>query len=271
MALYQTYTLTTVDQFLADFAEFAAANNWTVSLTTYNSHNRVHLSQGDSHFELWYSGTTALYMVGCTGSAPASAPTAQPGVNQTRTLSNMPVGAVYTFVSVAGGLYFGMFVSNYWRWSGVCTIIDKAGSWTGGALCWVIAGSGNLPFGSQAYGASGGYAQLNINGGWTPTVAAGGIMGSVGNDVAMVSKQPCEYSGQIVPIPVLLYVGNLTTSSLIHPVAKSVPGMFRCNGGDIYTTEDEIPVGADTYLIMPCVAAAIGSASYHDFLFKLGN
>lgn len=86
----------------------------------------------------------------------------------------------------------------------------------------------------------------------------------------MLSKQPSQYNGEMIPLNINLYIYNSSVTTLRHPIAKAVPGLQRCNGGDIYSVAEEIPVGADTCLIMPTYNTVIGG-QYYDVLFTLGS
>jgi hypothetical protein len=266
MAFYQYGIVTTANQLVADFKILAEANGWTIDLfTTYLTYNRVHLHKGSSHFEVYATAGTAFSVVGCTGYSSGAIPTAQPGATAAKDTGYVTANYGFCLISTAGGLYIGHFSNghNYWCWAGICTLQAKIGTWADGIICF---NSYSQPFNISAY--TSGESQLYINGAWTPSVAAGGFCGSVGSDLDMCAKQPMEYNAGILPIPITLFVRLVTDYTKFQPIGFA-PGMYRCNGGNIYTTAEEIPVGADTYLIMPCNGATIGLSS-HDLLFKLG-
>lgn len=269
MAYYQNYTFTTANQALQDLAAFAAANGWTIDFSgAYNtSYWRVHLHQGEAHFDFYSANATTFYMYGCTDYNSGLAPDLQPGASGIKSYI-YAVGKNYWFVAVAGAIYTAHIDgSNGFNWGMFGTISAKIGSWTGGACAQANSAANLLEI--SAYTAANGYAQLYYNGAWSAhNTAANGFCGSA-NTSDLPTKQPVVSNGGIIPIPVAVYVRNTTDSSKRHPMGYA-PGLYRVSGGDIYSPGDIITIGGDEYIIFPRYGAAIGYSAYGDFIFKLG-
>lgn len=268
MALYQQYTCTTANQYVQDFAAFAAANGWAIDFNGayLTSYWRVHLHSGDAHFEMRSFSATGVYLSGCTGYTPATTPALQPGYSGAERNFTLTVGGVYWFVSVLGAIYFSLSSTSIF-WGAIFLIQKKIGNFTGGGgFCIPIA---NALFQANCYASTGGYAQVFYNDQWSPSVAAGGLAGSnVGSWTMAAGRQPIAYNAGLMPLPVLLGITNTSDTTKIHPLGFA-PGLYRTNGGDIYNIADELVIGSDTYLLMPGQTAGIGSTSGEN-LFHLG-
>lgn len=270
MAYYQSYNYTNVNQVLIDLAAFAADNGWTIDFNgVYNtSYRRLHIHKGQAHFDLYTAPGNVVSMFGCTGYDSGSTPNTQPGVNSA-TARNITyvVGRSYWFVSTIGALYLAVIQSNnYWYWGCLFIVSSKIGSWSDGFG--LMAAASDLLFTLSCY-SNPGYGMIYYNGSWSGDGAASrGLYGSVSSSDLPVYG-PQQYNAGIIPFPVLLGVFSPTDTTKQIPMGFA-PGLFRCNGGDVYDIGDEIIIGADTYLILPRYYSAIGLSSHGDFLFKLG-
>lgn len=275
MALHQFYTFTGTNQFISDLNDFALANGWSVDFFgLYNSNNRIHVHKGSNHFEAWYNSTTVVNLNGCSGYSSGSAPSSQPGVSGTKALGSLAAGSLYCFVSCGTTMYLGSTAAGAagaWSWVilGEILAADKIGTWAGGQLVGSRPSSG-LIFSSVWDLTSQASGQMFYNGSWTPNSSnaiAGAVAGN-GSETELIKKQPCTYNGGILPVRVKLWVRNTTTPSLLHPVGYA-PGLYRVNGGDIYSVGEIIPINGVDHLIMPNWDSTLGNAAYHDLLFAL--
>lgn len=273
MALYQFYTFTSTDQLISDLNDFALANGWSVDFFgLYSSHNRLHIHKGSNHFEIWYSSSTVANINGCSAYSGGSAPASQPGASGTKALGSLAAGVLYCFVSCGTSMYLGSTASSgagSWAWAPIGEVIDKLGSWTGGQL--VSGKPANAVIYNGTFDLTSGHAgQLFYNGSWTPNssgVVAGAVAGS-GGEFELLKCQPSTFNGGILPIKIKLWVRNATTPTLLYPIGYA-PGIYRVNGGDIYSVGDIIPIGEVDHLIMPALYPTIGNVTYHDVLFAL--
>lgn len=270
MARYQSYTFTTANQCLMDLSAFVSANGWTIDFDgVYNTtYRRLHIHKGIAHFDLYSTSTTNIRIYGCTGYDSAKAPSLQPNVSAYRDYSNT---ATYTFwlVSTSGGLFFTTAASTgRFLWGSLFAVTDKIGSWADGIVMSVPPYSAS-PFSTNWYGSSYGYALMYYESQWsTNGLDAGGLCGGlITSDIS--TKQPCAYNCGLVPFPIPLFILNGTDYTKKHPVGY-VPGVYKCNGGDVYSIADEIIIGGDTYVIFPSNAVDIGGSSVSDMLFRLG-
>lgn len=266
MAFYQKGIITTANQLVADFKVLAEANGWTIDLfTTYLTYNRVHLHKGTSHFEVYATSPMIFSIVGCTGYSAVDIPTAQPGATAQKPCVALVAGQDFCIISTTGAICISYYNSSWAQrmWACIGTIQTKIGTFSDGMFC---CNSYTSFLGLDWFSYTG---QLYINGSWTTEAAAGGFGGSVNYDTHICAKQPMEYNAGILPVPVTLFLGLASNGTMKQPIGFA-PGVFRCNGGNIYTRAEEITVGADTYLIMPYSSLNIGNISYHDLLFKLG-
>lgn len=265
MPYYQKHSSTTYNQFLIDLAAFVAANGWTVDFDgVYNTnYRRLHCHQGDMHVDLC-TGPGPVYMYRCTGYNGAAAPSVQPGAGSTSGTGFYLMNS-YWFVSTVGAVWIGLDNGSTYAWGGIWSQITKIGAWSGGfgshtpsAAQLFSEGCGSVSYCNQIY----------ANNSWGTPGGAGALSGSAGlSDLAV--KQPVLCNAGIVPFPILI------TSYYAADITKRVPlgfapGLFRTNGGDIYSPGDEISIGADTYLILPRYYGSVGNGQYGDYLFKLG-
>lgn len=272
MALYQSYTFTTANQWLIDFAEFVAANGWTIDYDgVYNtSYRRVHFHKGTAHFDFYSASATAIVEIGCTGYDSGTTPALQPGAGIISRQNTFGVGVAYMFVSTPGAIYFGNneLSIGAWYWGSIFTVQSKVGNWTDGHG---LSQAAAAFFGTNAHTNGNGYAQIYYNGGWSPAQsAAAGCLHGTGVQTELPTKQPNFYNGAIIPFPIILFIYNVTDSTKRHPIGY-LPGVYGCCGGDIYSPGDQIIIGSDTYIIMPLGNANIGVATTGDLLFKLGS
>lgn len=261
MALYETATFTTANDLIAAIKTFAEANGWTIDNYTTGTNNRLHLHKGDQHVDMQSTSSTGINMYGCTSYASGSAYNSQPGASAAKN-HNFTVGAVYYLVSVAGGVYLIYLYSGYMQFTGFFMIQIKVGSWSGGA-CVIGANISGMTLGSSAHS----FAQMYINGAWSASVAANGLIGSFLNN-NVTKAQPNQNNAALYPLPVPLFLG-LSTDGTKHQPLGLVPGLYRCNGGDVYSPMDILTIATDQYMILPGTATGIGGALY-DYLIKLG-
>lgn len=270
MAYYQSGIFTTANQLLIDLATFAAANGWTIDFDgVYNtSYRRLHLHQGEAHFDMHSTSATAIAMYGCTSYASGSAPSAQPAATTYSKPVNGVNGRGYWFVSTDGGLYVSTLnASNYFTWASLFIVSGKIGGWTNG---FGIVGQGGAGIFTDICYSSARYGQLYYNGAWSTTVDAGGLAGTEINGGLAVAKQPNWYNNGIVPIPVALVLHAVADATKRVPMGFA-PGLYLTNGGNRYDIGETLLIGSDTYIMLPRNDALIGSSSSGDYLFKLGN
>lgn len=264
MALYTSGTITTPNALITAIKDFAQANGWTVDTYTESTNYRLHLHKGDLHVDMQQTSTSVITLYGCTAYASGSAYNAQPGASASKTISSLTSGSQYYLVSVVGGIYVVTSSSNV-SVAGFVSVQDKIGGWTGGAVVVGSQTSSSYAFDATSYG----YAQLYIDGAWTPTTTAGGLKGNL-QRIQVSGQQPCQYNATIVQVPACLFVGLSTDGTKLQPVGYA-PGLYRCSGGNIYSTGDIITIGSDDYLILPAGSWAAGIGSTRgDYLFKLG-
>lgn len=262
MAYYATSTFTTANDLITAIKDFATANGWTIDNYTTGTYNRLHLHKGAQHVDMQAVNTAAINMYGCTGYASGSAYSAQPGTSAVKNL-NFTAGNIYYLVSTVGGLFLiYSYSSSTFHITGFFTIQEKIGAWSDGA-CIVGPYSSGPTFSAQMYS----NAQIFINGAWSATKAANGLVGGASND-NVTKAQPCQYNAAIVPIPLPLFLAMSTDSTKYQPLGFA-PGVFRCNGGDIYSALDILTIGTDQYMILPGSVSGMGGTDY-DYLFKLG-
>lgn len=271
MARYQKYTVTTMtaNQFVIELAAFVAANGWTIDFDgVYStSYRRLHFHQGAAHFEVVSNSALGMLMYGCTGYDAGQAPSLQPGVTAGKSFAVL-ANTNYWLISVQGAIYVCVLstTSYYWaHWLCFFTVQEKIGSWSDGFG--LSAGANSSLFDSNWY-SSPAYGQIYLNGAWSATVLANGIVGNiVTSDLA--THVPNSYNAGLVPMPILLMLCPAADSSKRVPLGYA-PGIYRTNGGNIYSVGEELVIGADTYLIVPSYYNKIGQVGYVDFLFKLG-
>jgi hypothetical protein len=269
MAYSQLYSVTTANQFLLDLSAFAATNGWTVDLDAVyaTSYRRLHFHKGAAHFDLISAGATGLSMYHCTGYDSGALPSAQPGAG-----TNSGVGFAltalgsYWLVSTVGGLWMGLVdTGGNFQWGGFFIIQLKIGNYADGFGAHTPSPA--LLF-SEGCGRNPYFNQIHVEGSWGAPGGAGELAGS-GNSGDLPTKQPEKYNAGLIPFPILVcrfYPLDITKR---QPLGFA-PGVFRANGGDIYSVADELVIGSNTYLIMPRYTGGIGAASYGDYLFKLG-
>lgn len=268
MALYESHTFTTANQFLQDLSAFLTLNGATVDFSgVYNTnYYRVHFHIGDAHFDFYSTSSILIYLYACTGYSSGSSPSAQPGATDIKNFTSA-VGQPYVFVSVLNAIYIGAIYSGSYRWCGLGTIAEQQGGYTQGFFVTTMA---NNLFSAAMYSISGGAAQLYYNDSWTTYNSAyNALCGDVGQGGGIsISKQPNDYNGAIHPFVISAYLTNSSDNTKYHPIGV-FPGIFKGNGGDIYSVGEEIPNGDDTYIIYPRGADIIGDTN-GDFFFKLG-
>lgn len=268
MAHY-TGTFTTGNQWIIDFAQVLQDNGWTIDYNgAYQTTNRrLHFHSGGFHVDLYNSGLN-LYYYGCTGYDAGKTPDQQPGAS----ISKNAVGVAntpYHIFALPQSVYFGLSVNtnplNGFYWGGFCFIVNKIGNWADGFYI-QSAASGCSLFNGAAYG-SPSYAQLFYNGAWSPMAVAGGVYCN-GGQPEICMKQPMFYNGGILPIPFVIFIGNLADSSKRHPLGYA-PNIYRVSVGDIYQLGETLTINGDDYMVMPWAGASVGGGSYADCLFKL--
>lgn len=262
MAYSATGTITTANDLIVAIKTFAEANGWTIDNFTTGTYNRLHLHKGAQHVDMQATSTVALNMYGCTGYASGSAYSAQPVSSAVKTF-NFTAGSTYYLVSTVGGLFLVFPYSGYQHTAGFFTIQDKVGAWSDGACIVGPYYSSNVTFSNMMYS----HAQVFINGAWSATATANGLVGGGANN-NVTRAQPCQYNAAIVPVPLPLFISLSTDSTKYQPLGF-VPGVFRCNGSDIYSPMDILTISTDQYMILHGTASGMGGAFY-DYLFKLG-
>lgn len=268
MALYQNYTFTTANQYVQDIAAFALANGWTLDFNGVylTSYWRCHFHKGDAHFEMRSYSATGVYLSSCTGYTAGTTPALQPGYSGAERVIPNNAGNTYWLVSVVGAIYFTWSYTTTVSWGAVFNVQDKIGAWSNG---WGFLVPSSVIFATNCYLTAGGFGVIYYNGGWSASVAAGGLLGTnaVNSDLAM-ENQPMFCNGGLMPLPVLLLLGNATDSTKLHPLGFA-PGIYKTSSGDIYNLAEELIIGGDTYLLMPDSGITVGLIN-GDILFKLG-
>jgi hypothetical protein len=273
MAYFQRYYTASSgsisNQFLIDLSAFASSNGWTIDLDAiYNTtFRRLHMHKGSFHVDIHSTNTLGASAYGCTGFNGGLGPQSQPGSTPSATYYTLVVDGGYMFVSTSGGLYIGIqSVAETWGWGALfATIENKIGAWSNG---FGLSGSGaNTDFGPNSYG-NPEFARIYYNGIWSNTVIAGGV-GASSTTSGLAANSFQWYNAGILPFPVLLFLWDLADSTKCHPMGF-LPGLYESNGGSVYSKQDTIVIGADTFLIMPSYYQEVGNPSYTDFLFKLG-
>ncbi|MDR2550023.1 MAG: hypothetical protein LBD10_07500 [Desulfobulbus sp.] len=276
MATYRSVVCSTVNQFLVDLAAFLVENGWAIDLDgTYSgSYRRLHFHKGAAHFDLYSSSSNRIYAHACLGYAAANAPGDQPGrdpISSASRFFTVYPGYNAHLISVAGALYIGA-LNTYgvpaWSFFIHDPGPDRFGNWNGGAgiVCGCTSGLCNSSMSNNNY------ATVYINNAWTPTgtTAAGSIIGLEPAADLAARHQPFFYNQTVMPIQILVGLRNASDASKYHPLFF-LPGARRGNGGTIYDIGEILVIGGEDYKIIPNQTAAIGSTSYGDYLFKLGN
>lgn len=268
MPLHQTYILEShTNEYVQNFAAFAESNGWILDyngpyLTNYW---RVHLHKGAAHFEMRSTSALAFYVSSCTGYTPGATPANQPGYCGSERNNVTLLGTPYSFASAQGSLYFTKPILTSFEIGSFFTISDKIGNWADGhgffACC-----TGCWPENTTA--AAGGYAQVFLNGAWTPTVLAGSVGGcAISSDIP--KSLPNCFNAGLVFVPILLFYIPTFDSTKRQPLAFA-PGIYRANGGDIYQIDDELIIGGDSYVIWPYSSNYVGHSTQGDYVIKLG-
>jgi hypothetical protein len=272
MAYYQAYTYTTSNQYLIDLSAFVQANGWTADLdAVYNTtYRRLHIHKGSLHFDMYSAASGIIYGYLCTGFASGSAPNAQPGnMSGTSRGGTLTTGGGYCFVSTADALFIGTIsAAGVYSWGCLINnISSKIGTWSDGFGGTVTVGGTAALFDEGCY-ASPCYLSVYHDGVWSPEVVANGMIGNnTSNDLA--NQAPFFFNGGFIPFPILLCLAPAADTTKRKPMFFA-PGIYRTNGGDLYDVAQVLVIGSDNYMIMPRQSAAIGAASYGDYLFKLG-
>ena len=273
MALYQTYSYTTLNQILIDLSAFLSANGFTIDFNgVYNtSYRRLHFHKGSAHYDMYSASGLTCTMYGCTGYDSGSAPNAQPGVALSNSLT-VVTGGGYCFISTTDAVYVGIIsLAGLYNWGVfLYNIPNKVGSYSGG---FGLSGSGastDVYLDNWGYAGSQG-AQLYINGVWT-TQGNGVVNEASGNNVTTgIGKySPFCYNSGIIPFPILIMVSGPTDSTKRIPLGYA-PSIYRACPGDLYVLGDTIIIGSDTYMWMPSSGQSVLSTAATDYLFKLGN
>jgi hypothetical protein len=252
MALYQKYTFVDVATLLSNLAAFGTANGWSISTKT---STRVEMAKGGTIFRIDYQNASSIRLYATPSGGTINASSVY--------IDQLTVGQPYMFVSCGTTLYIGRVYSSVWNWGGLINVVDKIGSWSGGAMVHGVSSTSVNFFSASAYT----QATLYRNGAWSyfgASPVAGAIKGSIAQDTALADKQPCQLNAAIMPIPVTIFVCN-TVTTLLHPIGVA-PGLYRINAGNVYVPEETIPIGGVDYLVMPFGYLVSGS---RDLLFKL--
>lgn len=252
MAFFQKYTFADVATFLGDLAAFGAANGWTIVT---NTSTRVELSKGGTLFRIDYQTITSvrLYAIQSGGTINTSAVY----------IDQLTVGQFYMFVSCGVTIYIGRVYAGVWNWGGLINVVNKIGSWAGGAMVHGTSSTSLYFFAANAYM----QATLYRDGAWSyfgNSPVAGAIKGSIAQDTALADKQPCQFNAAILPLSVTIFACNAATT-LLHPIGRA-PGLTRFNAGNVYVAEETIPIGGVDHLVMPLGFLTAGT---RDLLFQL--
>lgn len=266
MGAYAFFSATTTDLMIANIKTQAEGYGWTIDFFgTYNSHNRLHLHNTDgAHFDIWWGSTSAVYIVGCTGYSSGSAPTAQPGVSGTCTITS-----TFSHLVVIGkhSIFIKMWGSGLVQVMQFGQMADKAGSWTGG--CFISSTLSATALYSWALWVSSTNinSQILINGSWSAlsSVAGGGVRGI---DSGMVNLMPFSYSGGILPVPFMIVMMNPTTPGNLHPLGYA-PDIRLFNGGTVYASLEEIAIDGDVWLAIKQMEGSGTNVGVPDMLIRL--
>lgn len=259
MAYYSAVSVTSANEFITALNTFAPTNGWTVDLYSPSGNYRLHMHLGDLHVDLQVASASAIYLYGCTGYNSGAAASAQPGVSLLHPITGITGAITAHLVSVLGGLYFVcLSASAMVSVGGFFAISKKVGTYTDG---FVVFATSALLFSTNMYYSG----QVYYNGAWTPHAAAGGFCGN-NNTHYIASRQPCRYNAAIAPCEITLFLYD-STGTKYRPIGFA-PGMYLCNGGNIYSVGDTITIGSDDHVILPSYSYYIGG-TYNDLLFKV--
>jgi hypothetical protein len=246
MATLVTGSITSaaINDVLAVIVSFCTDNGWTADL---NTSTRAHIHKGSDHFELAVVSTT-IHVVGCTGYNSGNPYNNQPGSGPiTAGIINLQSNPLYYRLMSTENMIFCTFYNTTLA-SIRCIVfgsgINPFGSWTGGQF--YSGGTGANGTGwfmnSSAYS----YFSVFFNGAWTPLTLANGVNGLLDVNTTLRSRMPSTYNTGILPLPVILYKRDATTTSMFHPLGI-LPDIMAFSGGDNYADLDTVSIGGSTY------------------------
>lgn len=249
MALYRSYTFTTIEQLIADWAAFAVENGWTI---TNQAATTITVAKNGHAFTVIRTGPTTANMQAIPSGGTVNTTTV--------TIATPAVGAAYMFVSTGRGLLYGYADSNgSWGWGGL-VFLDLITTQTGGlGLCPAVA--------QKHLGRENAGPIFYLNGAWTPTSGAGSVVGLIESSLGLASKMPVTFNAGIMPFPIV-HAQTHTTTTYFRPIGQ-LENIYRIGGGTVYVHGDTVVIGGDTYLAVAYVTAAIGDSGSRDLLIKL--
>lgn len=273
MAYVETGTFTSYADFYSTLAIFMAANGWAIDVST---STRLHAHKGGCHIELWFS--TYSYMMGCSGydsGAESADQPGGPGVG-THNAIHLSSPSYYRFIATPNAIY--AFVSgSYDAYAKYCllafgTIIEKVGGWTDGIFfsangvqnIGAGSASGQTPLSSDSFG----NFRVMINGDWTPLSIAGGACGQINVATTFYQKQPFVYNAGILPMPADIFMRDIGSTELLHPLGR-LPDVLLFDGGSLYADGDTITIGAETWLCSNADPRNVGAPPIR-YLFRVG-
>jgi len=279
MAVTIQQYLTSIDVVVNACKTLAEENGWSIDRHDLNT--RLHLHKGLLHFEVYKYSSTHLALVGCSGYDSGASATAQPGASAATTgyildyAGPSNEGTMPMFRLVASGTSIYIFPgvidgSNYpvnTRGMAFGEITEKIGNWADGQfVCGAYTGSsGNSSdfwlFSAHPVSTDISFL-LKINGSWAPNTSYGYAVGRYSSCSALRSKMPNVFNAGVLPVPLPLFVKNISNGALLHPIGFA-PGLRCIEGGDVYMDGETITIGADTYILVQArQGAANKSASY---------
>jgi hypothetical protein len=244
-------------------SSFLSSNGWTIDR---QDSNRLHFHKSSYHFEI-YGTSSYLYIIGCTGYTSGNTYDNQPGTGPSTYVTNGLMGSTsspryYTIISTTDAVVIFSSYANFVSPNNFAfgAITSKIGTWTGGQF--YSGGYGNI-FGSTAYS----YASLFFNGSWTPFSIAGGVNGLTDICASLQNRQPFTYSNGIMPLPILMFKRDSTTTTMFHPVGI-FSDILRFRGGDVYAQGDIITIDGNQHIAVN-YGAGCDSTAVPDFLVKV--
>ena len=251
-----------VNDLVEAFRIVCAADGWTVD---YSTTGRIHIHKGSYHFEIYAYTSNNLGIVGCTGYTSGQTPPNQPGASgilQTHVIASSTTN--YQIIST-GSNVICLLYRLYGPAINSCafgTISEKIGSWSGGQF--VLGGSSYYSTNCDIWSTvSAGV--LMMDGAWAPNASFGSLCGLFGTTVNLRSRMPNTYNAGILRLPITVYLRNLTTPTLYHPIGYA-PNIYQANGADVYMIGETIQVNGEDHLFAGSVP---GISTVANLLIKM--